>query len=257
DNHRKIQRKRTKTMNFTALAKRPIKGPSISLRLKIAVFQFLSTNVPQFSSAFMSQEILKVIPHYNVYAIIEQQTNQSANFIYLYKKRFRCELFTLVLQGTVTLESDIEHIMSTVGSFSFFLQHRHFELHVLQIHRLVWLTAIQAIQRQSSSDQSKKISSWTNVPINKSNLTNFQSIFLNEKYILHHTKQTAKENTNTYDPSSLSVFEKLDSSDIDNHDNSNKQEQTSSHGDHSSEKHQPSIATIACNPILLNLSSNE
>ncbi|CAM4802374.1 unnamed protein product [Rotaria magnacalcarata] len=100
DNHRKIQRKRTKTMNFTALAKRPIKGPSISLRLKIAVFQFLSTNVPQFSSAFMSQEILKVIPHYNVYAIIEQQTNQSANFIYLYKKRFRCELFTLVLQGT-------------------------------------------------------------------------------------------------------------------------------------------------------------
>ncbi|CAF2069408.1 unnamed protein product [Rotaria magnacalcarata] len=43
DNHRKIQRKRTKTMNFTALAKRPIKGPSISLRLKIAVFQFLST----------------------------------------------------------------------------------------------------------------------------------------------------------------------------------------------------------------------
>ncbi|CAF1039226.1 unnamed protein product [Rotaria magnacalcarata] len=59
DNHRKIQRKRTKTMNFTALVKRPIKGfnffnsinsinfsnlgPSISLRLKIAVFQFLST----------------------------------------------------------------------------------------------------------------------------------------------------------------------------------------------------------------------
>ncbi|CAM4802377.1 unnamed protein product [Rotaria magnacalcarata] len=87
---------------------------------------------------------------------------------------------------------------------------------------------------QLFSNALDEISSWTNVPINKT-----------------------KENTNTYDPSSLSVFEKLDSSDIDNHDNSNKQEQTSSHGDHSSEKHQPSIATIACNPILLNLSSNE
>ncbi|CAF4532492.1 unnamed protein product [Rotaria socialis] len=151
DNHPTIQRKRAKTMDFTSLAKRPVKGSSISLQLKIAVFQFLSTS-------------------------------------------FRCELFTLATRGTVTLESDIEHIISTVGPFISFAA---------------------------------------------------------------TTLLTAKENTNTYDPSSPFAFEKLDSSDIDDHDNSNKQEQTSSHGDHSSEKHQPSIVAIVCNPILLNLSSNE
>ncbi|CAF3028107.1 unnamed protein product [Rotaria socialis] len=136
DNHPTIQRKRAKTMDFTSLAKRPVKGSSISLQLKIAVFQFLSTN------------FILIVVDKNIF---------------------------------------------------------------------------------------KWCSSLTNVSITK----------------------PAKENTNTYDPSSPFAFEKLDSSDIDDHDNSNKQEQTSSHGDHSSEKHQPSIVAIVCNPILLNLSSNE
>ncbi|CAM2702617.1 unnamed protein product [Rotaria socialis] len=166
DNHPTIQRKRAKTMDFTSLAKRPVKGSSISLQLKIAVFQFLSTN---FILIVVDKNIFKCIC-------------------------FRCELFTLATRGTVTLESDIEHIISTVGPFISFAA---------------------------------------------------------------TTLLTAKENTNTYDPSSPFAFEKLDSSDIDDHDNSNKQEQTSSHGDHSSEKHQPSIVAIVCNPILLNLSSNE
>ncbi|CAF3989207.1 unnamed protein product, partial [Rotaria sp. Silwood1] len=43
DNRRKIRRKRAKTLDYTALAKRSVKGPSISPQLKIAVFQFLST----------------------------------------------------------------------------------------------------------------------------------------------------------------------------------------------------------------------
>lgn len=60
DNRRKIQRKRAKTMDYTALVKRPVKGsmriifiyhsrsfslgPSISPQLKVAVFQYLSTS---------------------------------------------------------------------------------------------------------------------------------------------------------------------------------------------------------------------
>ncbi|CAF4229330.1 unnamed protein product, partial [Rotaria sordida] len=120
DNRRKIRRKRAKTMDYTELAKRPVKGPSISPQLKIAVFQFLSTNIQQFTSGFISQEILKILLNYNVYAMIKKQANQSTNSIYLYKKDFRYELFTLIIQGNATLESGVEHIMSTVGSFSFF-----------------------------------------------------------------------------------------------------------------------------------------
>jgi hypothetical protein len=44
DNRRKIQRKRAKTTDYTALIKRPVKGPSVSPQLKVAVFQFLSTS---------------------------------------------------------------------------------------------------------------------------------------------------------------------------------------------------------------------
>ncbi|CAF4423331.1 unnamed protein product, partial [Rotaria sp. Silwood2] len=235
DNRRKIPRKRAKTLDFTALTKRPVKGPSISPQLKIAVFQFVSTNVQQFASGFISQEILKILLNYNIYAIIKQQASQSTNSIYLYKKGFRYELFTLIIQGNATLESGVEHIMSTVGPFSVFATsallaedktvkdvHRFLdlistgnkklnnitnmldeissifvadynlivnsELHILQIHRLVWLAAVRATQRQRSSDQRQKcmqpeqllsnaldeISSVTNVRIDKNNLTNFQ-----------------------------------------------------------------------------------
>jgi hypothetical protein len=44
DNRSKVQRKRAKTMDYTALVKRTVKGPSISPQLKVAVFQFLSTS---------------------------------------------------------------------------------------------------------------------------------------------------------------------------------------------------------------------
>ena len=52
--------------------------------------------------------------------MIKHQANQSTNTTYLYKKGFRYELFTLVMQGNATLESGVEHIMSTVGPFSCF-----------------------------------------------------------------------------------------------------------------------------------------
>jgi hypothetical protein len=52
--------------------------------------------------------------------MIKRPANQSSNSIYLYKKGFRYELFTLVMQGNATLESGVERIMSTVGPFSFF-----------------------------------------------------------------------------------------------------------------------------------------
>lgn len=131
--------------------------------------------------------------------MIKHQTIQSSNSIYLYKKGFRYELFTLVMQGNATLESGIEHIMSTVGPFSCFAasallaKHKtvkdvhqfldrlltvnsktkninnlldeissifipdynlivNSELHVLQIHRLVWLAAVRATQRQRGND---------------------------------------------------------------------------------------------------------
>ena len=103
------------------------------------------------------------------------------------------------MQGNATLESGVEHIMSTVGPFSCFAssallaEHKtvkdvhefldqlftissknynktnlldeissifvpdynlivNSELHVLQIHRLVWLAAVRATQRQRSKD---------------------------------------------------------------------------------------------------------
>ena len=52
--------------------------------------------------------------------MLKRQATQSSNAIYLYKQGFRYELFTLVMQGNATLESGVEHIMSTVGPFSFF-----------------------------------------------------------------------------------------------------------------------------------------
>lgn len=131
--------------------------------------------------------------------MIKYQASQSTNSIYLYKKGFRYEIFTLVMQGNATLESGIEHIMSTVGPFSCFAasallaEHKtvkdihlsldrllilnnktknienlldeissifipdynlivNSELHVLQIHRLVWLAAVRATQRQRGND---------------------------------------------------------------------------------------------------------
>ncbi|CAF0931137.1 unnamed protein product [Rotaria sordida] len=317
DNRRKIRRKRAKTMDYTELAKRPVKGPSISPQLKIAVFQFLSTNIQQFTSGFISQEILKILLNYNVYAMIKKQANQSTNSIYLYKKDFRYELFTLIIQGNATLESGVEHIMSTVGSFSFFatsallaenktvkdvhrfLDHictanKHLnnitslldeissifiadynlivnsELHVLQIHRLVWLAAVRATQRQRSNDPHQKrmqpehllsnaldeISSVTNVRIDKNNLTNFQRIFHNEKDIIHHVTQTKNENTNINNQSSSFIFENIHSLDRDKHDNLNKQQETNIHENDSLEQQQQSSTAIVCNPLLVNVHSN-
>ena len=77
-------------------------------------------DVQQFTPGFISQEILKILLNYNIYAMIKRQAGQSPNSIYLYKKGFRYELFTLVMQGNATLESGMEHIMSTVGPFSCF-----------------------------------------------------------------------------------------------------------------------------------------
>ncbi len=186
--------------------------------MKVAVFQYLSTSkcipichfqqtvhfflnsdVQQFTSGYISHEILKILLNYNIYAIIKRQAGQTNNSIYLYKKGFRYELFTLVTQGNATLESGVEHIMSTVGPFSCFAAsallaenktikdiHQFLdclltinskpnkitnlldgissifipdynlivnsELHVLQIHRLVWLAAVRATQRQRGND---------------------------------------------------------------------------------------------------------
>jgi hypothetical protein len=141
--------------------------------------------------------------NYNLYATIKRQANQSTNSIYLYKKGFRYELFTLITQGNATLESGVERIMSTVGPFSYFgtstflaenktVKDVHefldylfttntkrnnmmnlfdeissvfipdynlivnSELHILQIHRLVWLAAVRATQRQRSHDQHQR-----------------------------------------------------------------------------------------------------
>jgi hypothetical protein len=86
----------------------------------VVVLDPLTLDVQQFTAGFISQEILKILLNYNIYAIIKRQVNQITNSIYLYKKGFRYELFTLVMQGNATLESGIEHIMSTIGPFSCF-----------------------------------------------------------------------------------------------------------------------------------------
>ncbi len=166
-------------------------------------FFFKNSDVHQFTSGFISQEILKILLNYNIYATIKRQVNQTTNSIYLYKKGFRYELFTLVIQGNAILESGFERIISTVGPFSFFaasallaenktvkdvhefLDHLfpinskqnnitnlldelssifipdynlivNSELHILQIHRLVWLAAVRATQRQRSNDQHQR-----------------------------------------------------------------------------------------------------
>jgi hypothetical protein len=164
------------------------------------LFFFCNLDVQQFTSGFISQEILKILLNYNIYAMIKRQASQTTNSIYLYKKGFRYELFTLVMQGNATLESGVEHIMSTVGPFSCFAAsallaenktvkdvHQFLdrlfitssknnnnithlldeissifipdynlivnsELHVLQIHRLVWLAAVRATQQQRGND---------------------------------------------------------------------------------------------------------
>jgi len=44
DNRSKIQRRKARTMDYTSLVKRSLKGPAISPQLKVAVYQFLSTS---------------------------------------------------------------------------------------------------------------------------------------------------------------------------------------------------------------------
>ncbi|CAF0795370.1 unnamed protein product [Adineta ricciae] len=313
DNRRKIQRKRAKTMDYTALVKRPVKGPSVSPQLKVAVFQYLSTNVQQFTSGFISHEILKILLNYNIYAMIKHQANQTTNAIYLYKKGFRYELFTLVMQGSATLESGVEHIMSTVGPFSCFAGsallaenktvkdvHQFLdqlftsnsksvkitnlldeissiyipdynvivnsELHVLQIHRLVWLAAVRATQKQRGSDTHfrrmqpeqllshalDEISSVTNVPIDKTNLTNFQRIFQNEKDLAQTANGIGHRDTQT----SSSVFEVIHSlSPVDTikPTESNQEYPVHANGQLPSEQHDALTASVICNPLLLSI----
>ncbi|UJR29040.1 hypothetical protein I4U23_010255 [Adineta vaga] len=307
DNRQKIPRKRAKTMDYTALIKRPLKGPSISPQLKVAVFQFLTTNVQQFTSGFISQEILKVLLNYNVYANIKRPANQSTNSIFLYKKGFRYELFTLVVQGNATLESGTDRIMSTVGPFSYFAPtallaanktvkdvHEFLdrlvtinsktnnimdllddissifvsdynliinsELHILQIHRLVWLAAVRATQRQRRknppqkrmqpeqlfSDALNEISAITNVSIDKNNLTNFQRIFRDVKDIPEYLRQKTNDSTDSNVQSGLlstasnvfNVIHSLDSNDRDK------------------VKGSRSASAIVCNPLLLSQQSD-
>jgi hypothetical protein len=160
------------------------------------------------------------------------------------------------------------------------------ELHILQIHRLVWLAAIRATQRQRSNDQYqrrmqpeqllsnaldeivkflfffifKKISfffmlksSVTNVPIDKNNLTNFQRIFRNEKEIT----QTKNENSLTDGQPSSLIFNAIHSLDkpisIDTH----KQDEKYLQENQLSDKRVRSTTAIACNPLLLTLPSYE
>ncbi|CAF1310553.1 unnamed protein product [Adineta steineri] len=313
DNRRKIQRKRAKTMDYTALVKRPLKGPSVNPQLKVAVFQFLSTNVPQFTSGFISQEILKLLLNYNIYAMIKRQVNQKTNSIYLYKKGFRYELFTLVMQGNAILESGAEHIMSTVGPFSYFAAsallaenktvkdvHQFLdrlltidskntkitnlldgissifipdynlivnsELQVLQIHRLVWLAAVRATQRQRGSDTHYRrmqpeqllsnaldeIACVTDVPIDKTNLTNFQRIFHNENDLAETADGLGQRNTQT----SSSVFEVIHSLQAGDSIDTNQRRSTSPNG-HLSEQRTSSVSTIVCNPLLLSIPNYE
>ncbi|CAF3899413.1 unnamed protein product [Rotaria sordida] len=316
DNRRKIQRKRAKTMDYTALVKRPVKGPSVCPQLKVAVFQYLSTNVQQFTSGFISQEILKVLLNYNIYAMIKSQANQKTNSIYLYKKGFRYELFTLIMQGNAILESGVEHIMSTVGPFCCFAASALFtenktvkdvhqfldnlftinsktnnktnlldeissifipdynlivnsELHVLQIHHLVWLASVRATQRQRGNDpyyrrmppeqllsnSLDEISSITDTPIDKTNLTNFQRIFRNEKD-LTQTAANGIGHRNTQTSSSVfEVIHSLGTCDTINTIEIN-QEQNMNVNEHIPFEQQiPSMKTFICNPLLLSIPS--
>ena len=81
---------------------------------------FFCLDVPQFTSGFISQEILQILLNYNLYATIKRPGNQMNDLVYLYKKGFRYELFTLIIQGNATLQSGIERIISIVGPFSYF-----------------------------------------------------------------------------------------------------------------------------------------
>ncbi|CAF2182887.1 unnamed protein product [Rotaria magnacalcarata] len=272
-------------------------------------------DVQEFTSGFISHEILKVLLNYNVYAMIKSQTNQKSHSIYLYKKGFRYELFTLVMQGNATLESGVEHIMSTVGPFccfaatallaknktvknvhqflddlftinssndnktnlldeisSIFIPDYNLivnsELQVLQIHRLVWLAAVRATQRQRGNDQHYRrmqpeqllsnsldeISSITSVPIDKTNLTDFQRIFLNEKDLRRTVNGIDHRNTQT----SSSVFEVIHSITIgDTTDTIEKyQEQSVSiNGNIQFEQPKCSSKTVIYNPLLLSIQS--
>ncbi len=163
----------------------------------------LYLDIQQFTSGYISQEILKTLLNYNLYATIKRPGIQSNNSIYLYKKGFHYELFTLIIQGNATLESGHERIISTVGPFSSFAAsallaenktvkdvHQFLdricttntkitdmnnlldeissifisdynlivnsELHILQIHRLVWLAAVRATQGQRGNDPQQR-----------------------------------------------------------------------------------------------------
>ncbi|CAF0879434.1 unnamed protein product, partial [Didymodactylos carnosus] len=150
--------------------------------------------IQPFTAGFISQDILKALLNYNVYAIIKRQSN-TTNAIYLYKKGYQYDIFTLIIQGSATLESGVEKIISIVGPFSSFAANAlvsedtsikdlhealchssgqlskleeyfpvftpdynliiHNELHVLQIHRYVWLAAVKATYRQRNEPSCK------------------------------------------------------------------------------------------------------
>lgn len=86
----------------------------------------------------------------------------------------------------------------------------------------------------------------TNVPIDKSNLTNFQRVFRNEKDMKQQVSQTTNENSLANSPPTPSVFNAIHSLDV--------PEKTASNN--LQEKHSLTAA-IACNPLLLSITSYE
>lgn len=94
------------------------------------------------------------------------------------------------------------------------------------------------------------------MPIDKSNLSNFQPICLNVKSITNRVKQIKPEVISPISPLLPFSFDKIHSIDADKRENSREEQQTNVHVDCSLVKQQSLSTAIVSNPLFLNTSEN-
>ncbi|CAF3298241.1 unnamed protein product [Rotaria sp. Silwood2] len=174
DNRGKVRNMLSQAPDFSAFMRQTETSydtTKISAQMKVAILQFLSTSVEQFTSRFISSHILARLLNIQFYQDFEYDEDRAKNdkVTYIYEYGRPADYFVLILNGQAELITGKEKIVSEVGPFSYFgnpgnkvedmlrlkdLKFRPFipdfslrvceDVQILRIRRTHWLAAIRA-----------------------------------------------------------------------------------------------------------------
>lgn len=143
DNRRKVRNVLSQAPDFSVFIRQNTNEAisKISVQMKVAVFQFLSTSkrlllyhkifhinkciylfqgVEPFREKFISPNILSRLLNTNLYKEYDQDETKSSKITYIYEYGKPVDYFVLIVNGNAELETGKEKIVSEIGSFCYF-----------------------------------------------------------------------------------------------------------------------------------------